>query len=71
MEPNSFSIGVTLPNTALSPPTIIDKTPASAPLTPPLTGASSIFAFTELSLFAISRVTEGDMVLISITILPS
>ena len=52
---------------AASPPTMMDKVPAIAPPSPPLTGASSMWACFSLRRVAIIRVACGEMVLISMT----
>ena len=46
---------------------MIDRVPASAPFTPPLTGASIIWTPFSARRSAMERVTEGDMVLMSMT----
>ena len=56
--------------TACSPPTMIDSVPCRAPTSPPLTGASSMCTPDSLRRAEISRVTRGEMVLMSMTVAP-
>ena len=50
---------------------MIDSVPLSAPVIPPLTGPSSMWTLFPASLQAISLVTDGEIVLISITTEPA
>ena len=49
---------------------MMDRVPAIAPVSPPLTGASSMSAPFSLSAAAMVRVAEGEMVLMSMTTEP-
>jgi len=55
---------------ASGPPTMMDSVPAMAPLSPPLTGASSISMPASPNRPAMRRVTAGEMVDMSITTSP-
>ena len=54
----------------MSPPTMMVSVPSRAPLSPPLTGASSILTPLAASIAETLRVTLGEMVLMSITTSP-
>src|SRR5258708_7873943 len=53
-----------------SPPTIMESVPAIAPLSPPLTGASSVAIPRSANRSARVRVATGELVLISMTTSP-
>ncbi len=68
--PIAWKTGRHRSNTSCFPPTMIERVPAFAPTSPPLTGASSISMPRAASASAISRVTDGEMVDMSITTEP-
>ncbi len=61
------STGCIRANVASSPPTMIDSDPLTAPISPPLTGASSIVAPLDATTAARRVVAAGEMLLMSMT----
>jgi hypothetical protein len=53
-----------------SPPTMIESVPLIAPMSPPLTGASSILPPRSCAFCASRRATAGAMLLMSMMIVP-
>src|SRR5437899_10929764 len=68
--PMASSTGRARSNAAWSPPAMIDSEALIAPISPPLTGASSIVAPFSATIFASRWVATGEMLLMSITIAP-
>src|SRR5438045_3127095 len=68
--PITSRIGFTFSNASASPPTMIDSVPLTAPISPPLTGASSICAPSDFAFAASRRATPGAMLLLSMMIVP-
>ncbi len=68
--PRAWRTGSARSKSASVPPTMIDRVPAIAPLSPPLTGASSIAAPAAAARAAISRATRGEMELMSMASQP-
>ncbi len=64
------SSGRTRSSAVASPPTMMDSDALMAPISPPLTGASSISAPRALASAAISRAVAGAMVLMSTMTMP-
>jgi hypothetical protein len=64
------SSGFTVAKAAASPPTMMERVPLMAPISPPLTGASSIVAPREAARPASRRATSGAILLQSMTIVP-
>ena len=60
--PIAWKIGSTASKTALSPPTMIESAPSTAPFSPPDTGASSIFTDFAASASPTFLVTIGEIV---------
>jgi hypothetical protein len=67
----AFSTGRTRSRAPASPPTITDSDALMAPISPPLTGASSIATPSNEAFEARSRATAGAIVLMSTMMLPS
>ena len=63
-------IGLTVAKASASPPTMIDSDALIAPISPPLTGASSIVAPSVFARAASRRAADGAMLLVSIRIVP-
>ena len=68
--PIAARIGRTRANAASSPPTMIDSVALMAPISPPLTGASSIDAPFSATCAASRSVATGEMLLMSMTTAP-
>ena len=68
--PIASRIGLTVANAAASPPTMIESVPLIAPMSPPLTGASSIVAPSARARLGERRADAGAMLLMSIRIVP-
>ena len=68
--PIAARIGFARSKPASLPPTMIESVPAIAPLSPPLTGASSISAPPAAARSASSRAVEGAIELMSIASQP-
>ena len=68
--PSAWSTGCARSKAASLPPTMIESVPAIAPLSPPLTGASSISAPAPSASAASSRATRGAIELMSMASQP-
>jgi hypothetical protein len=68
--PIASRIGRTASNAAASPPAMIESDALIAPISPPLTGASIIVAPFSPAAAASRRATTGEMLLMSMRIVP-